>query len=101
MLLEVSPEGMDYLRELASISDPTDEDDERYRLGLTVSSAKSQTQAEDEMTLSIYNSIGPKEDTYFTDQIPPKDPTRALMQRAIRRLFEEGYLVDASKGITI
>ena len=29
MLLEVSPEGMDYLRELASISDPTDEERER------------------------------------------------------------------------
>ena len=100
MLIEVSPEGMDYLRELASISDPTDEDDERYRLGLKVSSAKSETQAQDEMVLQLYSALGPKEDTYFSNQYH-EPQMRSLMQGAIRRLFEEGYLVPASDGVTI
>ena len=101
MLLELTPEGLDYLRELASISDPTDQDDEQYRLGLKVSSAKSERQAEDEMILQLYSAVGPKEDTFFIDQIPPKDPTRSLMQRTISRLYEALYLVPASDGVTI
>lgn len=100
MLLEVSPEGMDYLRELASISDPTDEDDEQYRMGLKVSSAKSERQAEDEMVLQLYSALGPKEDTYFSNQYH-EPQMKSLMQRAISRLYEAEYLVDAEDGINI
>ena len=45
MLLEVSGEGLDYLRKLASISDPTDEDDILYLTGLKPSSAKTEQEA--------------------------------------------------------
>lgn len=100
MLLEVSPEGMDYLRELASISDPTDEDDEQYRMGLKVSSAKSERQAEDEMVLQLYSALGPKEDTYFSNQYH-EPQMKSLMQRVISRLYEAEYLVDAEDGINI
>ncbi len=101
MLLEITPEGLDHLRELASISDPTDQDDDLYMRGLKTSSAKSERQAEDEMILQLYSAVGPKEDTYFTDQIPSKDPTRSLMQRAISRLYEAKYLAPADNGVTI
>jgi hypothetical protein len=102
MLLEVSPEGYGYLNKLRNIVDPTDEDDERYMRGLKPSSAKSETEAEDEMVLSLYSNLGPKSDSYFSEQIPGTDDnTRGLFKGTVRRLYEEGYLVNAEEGVII
>ena len=118
MLLEVSPEGYGYLNKLRNIPDPTDEDDERYMMGLKPSSAKSETEAEDEMVLSLYSSLGPKSDSYFSEQIPKEgsdqvespeelkwlrtdETTRGIFKRTVRRLYEEGYLVNAEEGVII
>jgi hypothetical protein len=42
----------------------------------------------------------PRSDNYFTDQVPDPD-TRAAMRKTIRRLYEEGYLINAEGGVVI
>ncbi len=102
MILEVSPEGYGHLNKLRNIQDPTDEDDERYMMGLKPSSAKSETEAEDEMVLSLYSNLGPKSDSYFDEQIPgTDDTTRGIFKRTVRRLYEAGYLEEADSGVII
>jgi len=109
MILEVSPEGLDYLADLSFW-------DLDYKEGLHATPEPTGTQAEDLMVLKLYDRFSttmnpdgsptgeswePRSDTYFTDQILPNSEFMAVMKRTIRRLMEEGYLVDAEDGINI
>ena len=103
MLLEVSGEGLDYLRKLASISDPTDEDDILYLTGLKPSSAKTEQEALDEMVLSMY-SISPeipKDEYYLVGRLDDDSPEKDKMQRTIARLYEAELLVNPEEGVII
>ena len=109
MLLEVSDEGLEYLKELASISDPTDEDDILVEAGLKPSNSKTEQQAQDEMVLSIYSTLGRTnrrrvlDENYITDLLDDDAPYKREIQRSIARLYEAEFLVnqDKDEGVII
>ena len=74
VLLEITPQGIDYLEELSSSSD------------------NSRTQNEDRKTLRLFNTIG---------SIPQGDPLIKPMQATIRRLQEAQLLGPSDEGVNI
>ena len=93
MILELSEEGRDYMFKLWSIQDDPHEDMGVRGSGLT------EVQDEDLTALVMYATSEPAYDESFFVDNP--EPGYGLSKGVVRRLFEQGYLIDAEDGVNI
>ena len=101
MILELSEEGRNYMFKLWAIDDDPDLEfeDLKRQWQSGVPSKMTETQEEDLNALVHYATSEPAYDESFFVDNPA--PGYGLSQGVVRRLFEEGYLVDAEDGINI